>query len=172
MILETSRLRLRELNLEDSEFIIELLNTPGWLQFIGDKNVRTKDQAINYLEKGPLKSYYENGFGLSLVEKKADGVSIGTCGILKRDTLDKPDLGFAFLPEYTGMGYAYEVAKALLEYTYHELKQPEIYAITKTENHSSIKLLIKLNFEFEKMVNLNADAEELKLFKINLESLL
>ena len=94
-IFETERLRLRKFTFDDTKFIIELLNSPGWIEFIGDRNVKTEDQAAAYLQNGPMKSYVQNGFGLSMVETKA-GHPIGMCGILKRDTLDNPDIGFAF----------------------------------------------------------------------------
>src|SRR5688572_21540231 len=114
--LETQRLGLREFTRDDAVFIVELLNTPGWLQFIGDRNVKTKEQAIIYLENGPLKSYKENGFGSWMVELKEDKTPIGMCGILRRESLENPDIGFAFLPEYTGKGYAFEIASATLSY--------------------------------------------------------
>src|SRR5215210_8708442 len=99
-ILETDRLRLRQFTLQDTSFIIELLNSPGWLKFIGDRNVKSEPQARNYLENGPLKSYQEYGYGLSMVERKTDNQAIGMCGILKRQTLEHPDIGFAFLPRF------------------------------------------------------------------------
>src|SRR5688572_4300133 len=110
-VLETARLRLREFTLEDTPFIIALLNSPGWLQFIGDRNVRTPEQARGYLEHGPFKSYRENGYGLCLVEQKESGNPVGMCGVLKRDTLDSPDIGFAFLPGFQGQGYALEIVQ-------------------------------------------------------------
>src|SRR5687767_3229567 len=113
-ILETERLRLREFTLNDTAFIIELLNSPGWLKYIGERNVKTEEQAINYLQNGPMKSYLENGYGLSMVEKKVDDTPIGMCGIIRRETLDNPDIGFAFLPGYEAQGHGYEIASAVL----------------------------------------------------------
>src|SRR5688572_29537117 len=113
-ILETERLKLREFDLEDASFIVDFMNSKDWLQFIGDRNVPNEDAAITFLKSGPLKSYVKNGFGLWLVEAKDTGAAIGMCGILKRDSLPNPDIGFALLPAHVGRGYAREVAKATL----------------------------------------------------------
>jgi RimJ/RimL family protein N-acetyltransferase len=164
MILETERLRLREFTLDDTAFIIELLNSPGWLKFIGDRNVRTESEAIAYLENGPLKSYDQHGYGLSMVELKDRDKPVGMCGILNRDTLDTPDIGFAFLPEAQGKGYAYEIAAALLNHANTDLKIPVLAAITLPENKNSITLLEKLGFGFEKRF-VNDGDEELALYK-------
>jgi RimJ/RimL family protein N-acetyltransferase len=161
--LETERLRLREFNLEDAAFIVKLVNSPGWLEFIGDRNIKTDDQAKNYLENGPIKSYRENGFGLSLVESKADKIPIGMCGVLKRDTLDHPDIGFAFLPEFTGMGYASEIARSTLMYALNELKLSKVLAITKAHNTRSIRLLENIGLTLVKNAPSLVD-KELLLF--------
>lgn len=163
-ILETERLRLREFTLADTGFILELLNTPGWLQFIGDRNVRTEEQAAAYLQNGPLKSYAENGFGLLLAEKKDGATPIGMCGILKRDTLDTPDIGFAFLPRFNGQGYAFEVASALLAHAKAHLGMPTISAITLPHNARSIRLLERLGFTFIKPFCFPYSQEELLLY--------
>ena len=110
-VLETDRLILRQLSIEDDAFILELVNDPLWLRFIGDRGVRTLDEARNYILKGPVAMYERAGFGLYLVERKIDGVPMGICGLIKRDVLDDVDLGFAFLPEYRGQGYATESAR-------------------------------------------------------------
>ena len=164
VILETERLLLRELNLNDSQFMIELLNTPGWLQFIGDRNVRTETQSIAYLENGSLKSYKENGFGLYLVERKSDHLAMGLCGILKRDFLEVPDIGFAFLPEFNGLGYAYESACATMKYATDTLKIPRLCAITIPENVRSIRLLEKIGLKLSGTILYPDTNEELLLF--------
>lgn len=163
-IIETERLRLREFTLHDVDFIIELLNSAGWLQFIGDKNVKTVEQAKSYLENGPIKSYQTNGFGLSLVEKKDDAIAIGMCGIIKRENLDCPDIGFAFLPSFCGKGYAYEIANATLQYAKDKLKIPKIVAITKTNNNKSIRLLEKIGFNYIRPISLSDDKKDLSLY--------
>jgi RimJ/RimL family protein N-acetyltransferase len=163
-ILKTERLRLREFNLHDSEFIIELFNSPGWLKFIGDRKVKTIAQAQYYLEHGPIKSYRENGYGLYLVVKKDDDKSIGMCGILNRDTLDHPDIGFAFLPNYNGKGYALEIANATMIYAKEKLSIPRITAITLPQNYKSIKLLEKMGLKYHKRFVFPNSKEELLLF--------
>jgi RimJ/RimL family protein N-acetyltransferase len=163
-ILETERLRLREFNLSDTPFIIELLNSPGWLKYIGDRNVRTEEQAISYLQDGPMKSYKANGYGLSLVERKEDNASIGMCGIINRAMLECPDIGFAFLPAYTGKGYAEEIARATLAYAQKQLRLPNISAITVAENISSIRLLEKLGLGFIRPFCFPNSKEELLLY--------
>lgn len=163
-ILETERLRLREFTLDDTPFIIELLNSEGWIKYIGDRNVKTEEQAINYLGNGPLKSYRQNGFGLSMVEKKDDQTPIGMCGIINRDNLKHPDIGFALLPEFYGKGYAYEIASAVLQYAKEQLKLPIIAAIVQPDNISSIKLLGKLGLHFLKTFCFASSEEKLLLY--------
>lgn len=162
-ILETARLRLREFTIDDTKFIIELLNSPGWLKYIGNRNVTTEEQAKTYLENGPLKSYIENGFGLWLVEKKDDDIAIGMCGIIKRDILDHPDIGFAFLPYFNGKGYAYEIASQTLIYAKDKLNISKIAAITVADNGKSIKLLEKTGFIFTRTICL-PDGKEVLLY--------
>ena len=163
---ETDRLRLRPFNLNDSLFIIQLLNSPGWLEFIGDRNVKTEDQAKNYLIKGPILSYRQNGFGLSMVELKTDTIPIGMCGILKRESLENPDIGFAFLPEFNGQGYAYEIALATLTYASVHLNMPVVWAITVSANASSIKLLEKIGMRYKNKFSFPNEKEELLLYSI------
>jgi RimJ/RimL family protein N-acetyltransferase len=163
-ILETERLNLREFTTGDAKFIIELVNTPGWLKFIGDRNIKTEEQAISYLENGPLKSYGLNGFGLSMVELKNKKTPVGMCGIIWRDNLEGPDIGFAFLPEFTGKGYAYEIANATMAFAKEQLKLQIIFAITVPQNKSSIKLLEKIGMKFIKPFCFPDKDEELMLY--------
>ncbi len=149
-ILTTERLLLRELTLEDAPFMLELLNTSAYLKFIGDKNVRTiKDAEINIQSR--IDSYLINGLGLWLVELKETQVSIGTCGLIKRQSIDDIDIGFAFLPAYFGKRYGYESAKATLNYAHKELQIKKVIAYTNKTNKASIGLLEKLGLQFEKM---------------------
>ena len=163
-ILETVRLRLREFTIRDTAFIIELLNSPGWLQFIGDRNVKTKEQAKHYIEDVPLKSYIENGYGLWLVEYKNDNKAIGMCGIINRIFLDHPDIGFAFLPRDHGNGYAAEIAGATMDYAKQQLHISHITAITAKDNEKSIRLLEKIGLQFTGTVNYPGTNEELLLY--------
>ncbi len=163
-ILETERLRLRCFTLDDTEFIIRLLNSPGWLEFIGDRNVKTGEQAKAYLLNGPLKSYEVNGYGLCMVEIKADNTPIGMCGIINRANLEGQDIGFAFLSEYIGLGYGYEIASATLDYAMNELKLLRVFAITLPANKPSIKLLEKIGMRFQKNFTFPDEDEVLMLF--------
>ncbi|HEV7330194.1 MAG TPA: GNAT family N-acetyltransferase [Flavisolibacter sp.] len=162
-IFQTQRLRLREFSLQDASFLIALMNSPGWLQYIGDKDIKTAEAARQYLLNGPIKSYTDNGFGLSLVEK-IDGVPIGMCGIIRRDYLECPDIGFALLPQFTGMGYAYEVANQTLLHAKSQLKLPKVAAITMPQNQSSIKLLEKLGMQCSDTIILPHSKEALLLY--------
>ena len=163
-VLETERLRLRRLTPDDDAFILALLNEPSFLQFIGDRGVRSVDDARRYIETGPMTSYDRHGFGLYLTLRTDDQAPIGLCGLLQRDTLDAPDIGYAFLPAYWSQGYAYEAAAATLDHGRDALGLQRIVAIVSPENYRSIKLLEKLGLSFERMVRLAPDAEVLMLF--------
>jgi len=163
-VLETERLRLRWLTPDDAPFIIELLNDPSFIRYIGDKQVRTHDDARAYVLNGPAKSYETYGFGLNLVELKSEGMPIGICGLLKRDTLPEPDIGFAFLPAYWNQGYALEAAAAVMQHGRETLGVKVVLAITTPDNEASGKLLSKIGFRFDRVVKLSEDATEVKLF--------
>jgi RimJ/RimL family protein N-acetyltransferase len=147
-VLQTERLILRRYVESDAAFILELLNEPSWIRFIGDKNVRTVEDARNYLVKGPMAMYDRVGFGLWHVALKAGGEPIGMCGLIKRDTLEDVDIGFAFLPRYWGKGYAFEAAEATMNYGRDVLKLTRIVAITDPGNESSIKLIERIGLKY------------------------
>ncbi len=163
-VLETDRLILRRLTLDDAPFILQLVNEPSWIQFIGDRGVRNLEDARNYMLKGPMAMYERAGFGLYLVELKEGGVPMGMCGLIKRDTLPDVDIGFAFFPRFWGKGYAYEAAAAVLAYGRNALGLKRIVAITDPDNHSSIKLLERLGLKFEQLIQMPGDSMQLKLF--------
>jgi RimJ/RimL family protein N-acetyltransferase len=163
-ILKTERLELRELSLADDEFILELLNEPGFLRHIGDKGVRTLGDAREYIAQGPAQSYGRFGFGLYLACLAGGDEPVGICGLLKRDTLADVDLGFAFLSRYCRKGYATESAAAVLDYGRRRFKLKRIVAIAAPENYGSIAVLEKIGLKFERMVRLGGDAADLKLF--------
>ena len=165
----TGRLLIRQFVIDDAEFIVELLNQPSFIRFIGDKKVRTVDDARGYITTGPIASYQRHGFGLYLVELKDGKVPIGMCGVLKRESLPDPDLGFAFLPEYWGQGYAFEAASAVLKEARDTFKPTRILAITNPDNDASIKLLAKLGFQLERVMKLSSDSDEVKLFSLMFE---
>jgi RimJ/RimL family protein N-acetyltransferase len=162
--LETGRLLLRRMTLDDAGFILGLLSEPSFLLNIGDKGVRTLDDARRYIAEGPLASYERFGFGLLLVERKEDGEPIGMCGLLKRDWLEDVDLGFALRPPFWGRGYAFEAASAVLADARSTLARSRIVAITSLANDPSIQLLGKLGFRLEHVGRFTEDGEELRLF--------
>ncbi len=163
-VIETDRLILRRLSTDDAEFILELLNEPSFLRFIGDKGVRTLEDARNYILNGPVDMYNRLGFGLYLTELKEDGVPIGICGLIKRDSLEDVDIGFAFLPKFWAKGYAYEAASAVMAYGKNVLGFKRIVAITSPDNDASGRLLEKLGMRFERMIRLSKDADEVRLY--------
>jgi RimJ/RimL family protein N-acetyltransferase len=160
-VLETDRLILRRLSTDDAEFILELVNDPAFIRFIGDRGVRTLDDARAYILNGPVDMYDRLGHGLYAVELA--GIPIGMCGLIKRDSLEDVDLGFAFLPGFRGQGYAYEAAAATLAYGRSVLGLKRIVAIANPDNHASAGLLEKLGFRFERMLSLTKD-DQVKLF--------
>lgn len=163
-ILETDRLRLRRLTPEDAPFIFELVNEPSFIENIGDRNVRTEADAVRYIQDGPMASYERYGYGLYKVELKQTSASIGICGPLKRETLEYPDIGFAFLPQFWGQGYALESSAAVMHYSRAVLGLNSIAAITTPTNERSIKLLEKLGFKFQSMKSLTENEPPVKLF--------
>jgi len=164
IILETKRLRRRHLAPDlDAEFILELLNDPSFIRYIGDKGVRDLEAARRYIVDGPVKSYEAYGFGLYLVELKMNR-AIGICGVLKRDTLPDPDIGFAFLPAYWNQGYAFEAAAAVMDHARDTLELTRVLAITSPDNEASQKLLNKIDLRFDRLVKLTEDSPEVKLF--------
>jgi ribosomal-protein-alanine N-acetyltransferase len=167
-ILETERLLLRQLSTEDAEIILELLNEPSFIRNIGDRGIRTIEGANSYILNGPVASYAKNGFGLYLVKLKETNDSIGMCGLIKRDTLEDVDIGYAFLPKFWSKGYAVEAAQAVKEYARDKIQLNRIVAIVDPQNQGSIRVLEKIGLQFEKMVKLSEDDIELKLFGANI----
>lgn len=163
-LLETSRLILRPLTLEDATFAFELVNEPAWLRFIGDRGVRSEDDARRYIAKSHQAHYARCGFGHLAVVRKADGARLGICGLLKRDALDDVDLGFAFLERHRGQGYAREAAEAVREDGAGRLGLKRIVGLTALDNGPSIALLEKLGFRFERVIRLVEGGEESRLF--------
>jgi len=158
--LKTERLILRHLTVDDAEFILTLLNEPSFLRYIGDKKVRNLDDARQYILNGPVASYDRHGFGLNLIELKESHTPIGMCGLLKRDELPAPDIGFALLPDFWNKGFAFEAATAVLQ----DARLERVLAITSLDNDASINLLQRLGFSFEKVTRLSADGEQVRLF--------
>jgi RimJ/RimL family protein N-acetyltransferase len=166
-VIETERLVLSRLSSADAEFIFDLLNQPSFIKNIGDKGVRTHEDAVQYIQNGPIASYERFGFGLNRVELKESGVPIGICGLLKRDSLPDVDVGFAFLPQFWLQGYAVESAAAVLEHGRQVLGIDRIVAITAPDNHGSIRVLEKIGLKFEGLIRLSDREAEVKLFASN-----
>ena len=163
---ETERLILKPTSEEDAEFILALFNTPKWLKFIGDRNVKSIVEAREYINNKMLPQFERLGFANYTVVRKIDGAKIGICGLYDRDGLDGLDLGFAFLPEYEGQGFAFEAANYLKQLAFAELGINELIAITSQDNRLSQKLLEKLDFTYVGIIQLPNDNEDLCLYRI------
>jgi RimJ/RimL family protein N-acetyltransferase len=165
MLLETPRLRLRPFTLEDASFIVVLLNSPGWLAFIGDRGVRTDEDARRYLAAGPIASYAQHhGLGLYRVARREDDAPVGMCGLLRRDTLPDVDVGFALLPEHCGCGYASEAAEAVIAHGRAAFGLRRVAGITKPDNVASIRVLEKLGLRFQREITLPPQHETLSYY--------
>ncbi len=164
-IIETERLKLSLYTAADAAFLIELMNTKGWLQYIGDRNMHTQEDAIRYIQDRILQPFHENGYGMYKVSLKEYGIPIGSCGLVQRRYLPYPDIGFAYLTEYCGKGYGYEAAKAILSQLcpYHSISK--IGAITTPDNEPSQRLLKKLGFTDEGLLAEPDTQEQLCLFE-------
>ena len=163
-VLTTERLTLREITTNDAEFLLKLLNEPSFIENIGDRNVRTIDDACQYALNGPIASYEQHGFGLYLVELKDMRTPIGICGLVKRETFSDADIGYAFLPDFWRKGYALEATLATKRHAFDVLGHKKLLAIVNLENASSIRLLEKLGLRFARMVRMTDDAPEICLY--------
>jgi [ribosomal protein S5]-alanine N-acetyltransferase len=162
-VIDTPRMQLRELDAADAAFILELLNEPGFLRYIGDKGVRNLADAREYIFKGPMTSYVRNGFGLYAACLR-NGTPVGICGLVKRDGLEHPDVGFALLSRHWSKGYAAESGAAVLAFAKRDLKLDRVVAITSLDNSSSIAVLEKIGLRFERVMRLTEDGPEVNLF--------
>jgi RimJ/RimL family protein N-acetyltransferase len=163
--LTTARLRVVPLTLDDAPFIVELVNDPAWIRFIGDKHVHSIADAETYLRNGPLAMYARHGVGLYKVLRNEDGVALGMCGLIRRDGLDDVDIGFALLPQARGHGYASEAASVVLEHGFSALGLQCIVAITDVENHASARVLEKIGMTYVRTMRLPNESTDLKLYE-------
>lgn len=163
-VLDTERLTLRKLSYDDAEFILRLLNDPDFIRFIGDKGVRTLEDACGYLRTGPLASYERFGFGLFRVDLRESGVPIGMCGLLKREVLADVDIGFAYLPEHRSKGYAFEAASAIANHAFRAYGLTRLAGVTKPDNLGSMRVLEKLGLRLIGTVRISDDGPEDHLF--------
>ena len=168
IILKTERLSICPLTLEDAAFILDLLNEPAFIQFIGDRGVRNLEDARNYLLKGPLASYATHGFGLWRVQLNSTGEPIGICGLIKRDSLPDVDLGYAYLARFWSRGYASEAALAVRDYANQTVGLKRLVAITDQKNSASVRVLEKIGMRLEGLVRMPGEDEELNLFGVEL----
>ncbi len=164
MILETRRLLITELTVDDAPFIFKLMNDKEWKRFIGDRNIHTLQDAKNYLADRLIPSYKNWGFGFYKVADKSTDAPLGISGFVDRKELEHVDVGFAFLPEGRKKGYAFESTQALLFYASEALNLKTILAIANKDNENSHRLLKKLGFRFQKYVKLYDENEEISLF--------
>lgn len=165
-IIETERLHLCHLRLDDAPFVLELLNDAEYVRFIGDKGVRTVEDACEYLRTGPIASYAQHGFGLYAMRLAGRDTAIGMCGLIKRDTLPDVDIGYALLSAHRGHGYAFEAAAAVLAHGRDTLGLTRIVAVTARDNLRSIHLLEKLGLQFEQTITWPDDGAEVNLFAV------
>lgn len=166
----TPRLFIKPTTVEDSELILQLFNTPKWLEFIGDRNIKTHLDASNYISNKMIPQFKKLGYSNYTVIRKEDGVKIGCCGLYDRDGLDGVDIGFGFLPEFEGLGYGFESAFKLLEVAKNEFKINKISAITSKNNFSSQKLIQKLGLKYQGNICLPKEEELLFLYTITFDN--
>jgi RimJ/RimL family protein N-acetyltransferase len=163
-VLSTERLDLRQLEACDAPFMLELLNDPSFIANIGDRGVRNVDDATRFIQERMIPSYARYGYGLYLVELRATGAAMGICGLVRRDYLDDPDIGFAFLPSFRGDGYAHESATAVRAHAFEALRLPRLLAITSSHNTRSMHLLEKIGLRFERMITPPGEATEIRVY--------
>jgi len=164
--LPSEQLILREAAPDDASFVLELVNTPGWLQYIGDRGVKSLDEAKKYIDERLISSYQTLGFGLMVITLNNENTPIGLCGLLKRKYLEYPDLGFAVLPDFEGKGYVTEASLKVLSHAFANLGLEQIHGITKEQNERSKKLLLRLGFQFDRKIKPESESHELLLYSI------
>lgn len=164
---ETERLRLRPMSLDDADFILRITNDPQWLQFIGDRGVHNIQDALRFINDGPLAMYQQLGIGSLMVELKDSNVAIGSCGLLKRDYLEVPDIGYAFLPQHRSKGYGFEAASAVISYYQQNHQIDRVCAIVSPDNSASIALLLKLGFCFKDSISIDQHDSKTSLYQLN-----
>ena len=166
--LETERLSLRRLTVDDAPFVVALYNEPSFLEHIGDRGVRNVEDAQRFLRDGPMAMYARHGFGLWHVSRRADGVGIGMCGLLKRDTLPDVDIGYAFFPAFWGQGYAFEAVSATLRHAASAFGLRRVIAVVSQGNRGSIRVLEKAGMRHEGMHAMDPNEPEVCVYGLNL----
>ena len=161
-------MELRQLTENDGEFMLAMLNDPEFLRFVGDRQVRSVEQAVEYLRDGILRSYAEHGFGMYLCQRKRDGAAMGICGLVKRERLPDYDLGYGLLAPYVGHGYAKEAGQAIVAQA-RELRLPRVLGIVQPDNVVSIGLLETLGFRYQRSEPATIDDCELRILSLELQ---
>jgi len=167
-LMETDRLRLRAVTIDDAELMLAVWNDPAFIHNVTDRGIRTLDQAREAIESGAQKLFDDYGYGPYCMSLKSDGSMIGICGLFRRENLDDPDIGFAVLPAYCGRGYAGEAAEAVVAYARNDLGLGVLTAIVSPTNVSSIGLIEKLGLKFERMVTMPGEDEAICLYSMAL----
>ena len=170
IVAETPRLRLEELGPADAAFILELVNEPAWIRWIGDRNVHSEDDARGYITNGPAKSYAEHGFGLWKVVLAESGEPLGMCGLIQRPQLDRVDLGFALLARHWGRGYAREAVAATLALARERHGLTGLAAITDPDNRASQRVLTDVGFRYDKLLPQAIGGQDNALYLLDFEA--
>ncbi len=165
-VLKTERLELRWLTLDDTPMMFAVWNDPAFVRYVGDRGIRSLEQARAAVEAGPLSLYTEYGYGPFLVRRRADGVDMGICGLFRRDGLEEPDIGFAILPDFCGMGYGFEASATVLEHARDALGLSCVTAIVSPHNEASIGLLEKLGMRYIRPIRMPGDDHDVRLYRI------
>jgi len=169
-VLNTERLELRWLTLEDTPLMLAVWNDPAFIRYVADRGIRTLEQAREAVEAGPLRLYAEYGYGPFRLRRREDGMDLGICGLFRRAGLDEPDIGFAVLPEFCGQGFGFEASAAVLDYARDALGLSCVTAIVSPQNEASIGLLEKLGLHYERQVRMPGDDHDVSLYRIDFAS--
>ena len=166
--LETARLQMRWLTFDDADLMLAIWNDPAFIRHVGDRGIRTIEQAHDEMAKGAMQLYEKYGYGPYRVALKDGDTAIGICGLFRRDNLDEPDIGYGVLPEYCGKGYAYEASCAVVDYARADLGLARLVAIISPDNAASIGLIEKLGLRFENMHKLHEEDDEVCIYGMQL----
>ncbi len=169
-ILNTERLEMRWLTPNDAPMMLAVWNDPAFVRHVGDRGVRTLEQARAAIEAGPVRLYTDYGYGPFRVTRREDGIDLGVCGLFRREGLDEPDIGFAVLPEFCGQGFGFEASVAVLDHARDALKLPCVTAIVSPQNNPSVGLLEKLGLLYERPVRLPGEDRDVSLYRIDFAS--
>ncbi len=167
-VLETQRLLLRRVTLDDADLMLSIWNDPAFVRYVGDRGVRTIEQAKTALTEGVLRLFERYGYGPFCVVRKTDGMRIGICGLFRREVLDDPDIGFALLPQYCGSGFAGEAARAVVAHARDDLGIDMLTAIVSPDNAPSVGLIGKLGFSFDRGITMPGEEQEISLYSMRL----